>query len=334
MVAPYIFESTDEQAPIEFDLTRHEGVTAVRRGRLLLPDVFAQSGVNKFIDTIFPESIRGGYVGAAYFSSTFPRLYAHSLKIRAPKEGGASAVDSTGFLIYDRYEVEIAYQTPRRDGQDHHAESGPTGDKKGPGGQDGSSQGQTVTFLTHRGSIGIEYFTLPQATLRWQTDLKKKIVLSAQEKNNTAIAVPPDLQCGKIVPHIEHTLVWNYVQWPPWVSIRAGAGKLNDKLWAGAPAETVLFLGADWEHEYTSSKQQSYWKLTYKFSEKNYNALDPNNPRGWNHFWRPLLNAPVGSGGGRYDRLVPRNMSDGDIKRGVGIFDTFNFGNLFREGGN
>src|SRR5216683_6831803 len=135
MVAPYIFESTDESPPMELEATRHEGASATRRGRLLLPSVAAQSGVNAFLDAIFPESVRGGYVGAAFFSSTFPRLYAHSVKIRAPKEGGASAVDSTGFLIYDRYEVEISYQTPRRDGQDHHAESGPTGDKKGPGGQ-------------------------------------------------------------------------------------------------------------------------------------------------------------------------------------------------------
>ena len=101
-----------------------------------------------------------------------------------------------------------------------------------------------------------------------------------------------------IVPMIEHTLEWDFVQNPPWAAIRSTMGKVNATAFAGMPAETGLFLGAEASQQVTITGLKP-WKLSYKISEKNQNAADPKNPMGWNHFMRPN-----GDSAGQFQRLV------------------------------
>jgi hypothetical protein len=101
-----------------------------------------------------------------------------------------------------------------------------------------------------------------------------------------------------IIPMIEHTLEWDFVQKPPWSAIRSTMGKVNATKFAGMPPETALFLGAEASQQVTITGLKP-WKLSYKISEKNQNAADPKNPQGWNHFMRP-----TGDNAGQFGRLI------------------------------
>lgn len=108
------------------------------------------------------------------------------------------------------------------------------------------------------------------------------------------------INCTVATPLIEHTFEWNYVIQPPWLAIRSLMGKVNAYTFLGAPEETMLFLGAEASIEMTSQGLQA-WKLSYKLSEKNQNAMDPTDPQGWNHFLRSN-----GDAAGQFQRLGKR----------------------------
>jgi hypothetical protein len=114
------------------------------------------------------------------------------------------------------------------------------------------------------------------------------------------VAPGPNLQVAVSIPTLEHTIDWNYVARPPFLALRQLVGKVNAYWYAGAPPECMLFIGAECSQDVTSTGSKP-WKMSYKFTEKNQNALDPNNPQGWNFFLRPNGDNP-----GTFQRMRKR----------------------------
>jgi hypothetical protein len=183
--------------------------------------------------------------------------------------------------------VTVSFETPEYD------QSEPTND--GPAGN------ETMTFVSYKVSVGAEFLTYPNFCLRWDQPSDSSLddspgaPLSPRHTN-----VSDDTQASVIIPLIEHTLTWPHVAFPPWNAIRACVGKVNAFRFAGAPAETLLFLGAECSREITSEGIRA-WSVEYKFSEKNQNPFVPTDPQGWNHFLRP-----DGPSAGQFMRLNKR----------------------------
>lgn len=198
--------------------------------------------------------------------------------------------------------VTLNYTIPKEDGKQQPASNG--GDGSGPGGKDGSTGGSAVTFVKHTVSVGGEFLQWPAKGAHWEIgDFKGDDKLS------------DTTQVGRVVGLIEHQVTWSFVKFPPWDAIRSLIGKINDKKFCGALAGTMLFLGVEAEHEFTSNGAQA-WTVTYKFSEKR-NVDSFGIIRGWNYFLRPstgdwekiLIRAGAGSEGiyleGNFAGLFP-----------------------------
>jgi hypothetical protein len=119
-------------------------------------------------------------------------------------------------------------------------------------------------------------------------------------------AVSEQANATVAVVTMEHDIEWSYVLNPPWSAVRSTIGRVNAYSFAGSPSECLLFLGADCSREVTN-KGLKRWRMSYKFSEKNQNHLDPTKPMGWNHFLRP-----EGDKAGRFQRLGRKVPVDAD----------------------
>jgi hypothetical protein len=179
--------------------------------------------------------------------------------------------------------VTVHYKTPEYD-QDGNGNDGP---------------GTPIAFVKHKVTIGGEYLTYPSQALSWYNPVDDSLApeLHATPKD---YAVSEDMHCAVTIPLIEHQMTWPQVAFPPWLGIRQCVGKVNAYPFAGAPPETLLFLGADAEREITNTGLRT-WTLTYKFAEKNQNAQNPASPQGWNFFLRT-----DGQQAGTFQRLRKR----------------------------
>jgi hypothetical protein len=269
-------------------------------------------------------------------------------------------------LWHEHAEVTVEYGVPRDD-QEMQSVSGET---DGPGGEDGATDGEDVTFVSQKTSFGGEYLTYPADGTQWEDDAAEdpegdsmlartvvapkfgtvlfeesgagaseftvrafnvptgrgiKMLIDGAELNVKSFRTNPDrtvrvvtaepliaghaagtevdfyspvaaakakrgvsdnVPTAVIIPTLEHTIDWNYVAAPPWAAIRATMGKVNVTKFSGCARETCLFLGAETSRDRTS-KGTSYWKMSYKFAEKNVNPSDVTDPIGWNHVLRP-----------------------------------------------
>jgi hypothetical protein len=184
--------------------------------------------------------------------------------------------------------VDVDYAPPDRD------QGG--ADKTGPGGGSGST-GNDQALITHKISLGGEFITWKSKNLRWALPADDDPAKLGDEKQ---YEVTGGIEAGVTSMTMEHTISWSQVLWPPWAAIRQCLGKTNAYPFAGALADTLLFLGAEAEREFTA-KGLKAWKLDYKLSEKNNNAVNPAEPFGWNHFVRP-----DGKNAGQWQLLLKR----------------------------
>jgi hypothetical protein len=178
----------------------------------------------------------------------------------------------------------------------------PTNDEKKEDNNDEGEQDETTTF-EHRMEIGGEFLTMPARNWHWESDGIQ--------------VVDDDIPIGKILCTIEHEFHWPRVFYPPMSAIRSTIGKLNQFPFAGAAAETLLFLGVSMSRIVTAKRVKA-WDVTYKMSER---AVQEDTSVGgtitWNHFYRPDQN--------KWDIL----SRVGDGKK---VYSVADYVNLFKMG--
>ena len=165
---------------------------------------------------------------------------------------------------------------------------------------------ETGTFLTYRQDCDTETMPLCGDSYDWE--------------EYPAESVPAAALPVIRVPVVEHRLTWHRVVRPPWQAIRECAGTVNDDVFIGAAAGTVLFDGASAEREFIRvdelAKAELGWRLAYVFRERAIKTLD-GSIVGWNHTYRSL---PADDPG--WDRLIDAN--------GNRPYQSGNFARLFQ----
>jgi hypothetical protein len=130
------------------------------------------------------------------------------------------------------------------------------------------------TILTYTADLAAEYLTTPGRTWRWD-----------DPPGNPP--VPEDVNPGLLVPSGGYQLHWRRVPSPPWSAIRQLRGKVNDAAFVGAPAGTVLFLGARATREFHFLEDGGFWRMEYAFLEST-RTLVSGAQVGWNYFYKEL----------------------------------------------
>lgn len=212
-----------------------------------------------------------------------PLMWVHKIDIE-PELGVAH--DGGLTCTYDKAIFTVDYHVPKWDGG---PATGTGGGGSGAGTDNSPRQGQspqadTETLLSHRVSVGAEWLILPSSGLVWGNGWDA----TAQEYDTDGVrAVTSEINAGILIPIFEHQITWHRVAAPPWSAIRASIGCVNDDGFAGAAAGTLLFLGVEASVEY-NNEGLNFWKMDYKFSEKNLRSSDPDDlmDRGWNYFYR------------------------------------------------
>jgi hypothetical protein len=129
-----------------------------------------------------------------------------------------------------------------------------------------------ATYLTFRADLGVEYLSVPARVWHWD-----------DAPLNTPL--PPDASPGILVPQSRFELIWHRVPLPPWSKIRELRGKVNDAAFLGAPAGTVLFLGARIYRQFQFIENGGYWRVAYAFQE-NTKELSTGSKVGWNYYYK------------------------------------------------
>jgi len=128
------------------------------------------------------------------------------------------------------------------------------------------------TYLTYDADLAAEYLATPGRVWNW-----------VDPPNNPP--VPDDVNPGLLLPQGSFRLTWHRVARPPWSTIRSLRGKVNAATFVGAPAGTVLFLGARATRKFQFIEHGGFWKLEYAFQE-NTKELSTGAKVGWNHFYK------------------------------------------------
>lgn len=236
------------------------------------------SDVGAFLLEIMPSSYLSGVDIVVPPAATFPGLpwlYAMSADVE-PMFPESPVGDGVFPAVYTHAKITINYQT--EDFNQKNSEQ----KNDGPGGNQGSTGGSQETFISHKVGIGGEFMSWPAQSLRFDQGSDP----TDGETEGRGRKVSEDAMIGVIVPLIDHEITWHFVPFPPWTPLRLSVGCVNAYSFAGAPPETMLFLGSDAEREITNEGARA-WSMDYKYNEKNQNPFDAANPQGWNHFLRP-----------------------------------------------
>lgn len=146
----------------------------------------------------------------------------------------------------------------------------------------------TGTYLTYSADLGGEMMELPGTKYYWCNSPgiipvdENGDPLPLKDKEGEDIRVP------QLIPTGNYTLTWERVLEPPWTTIRQTRGKINNAAFMGAPAGTVMFLGAQIERQYQFTVDAGFWKVQYKFSERSI-TLNSGSEAGWNYFYAGKL---------------------------------------------
>jgi len=231
-----------------------DGPSAQRLFKVAWPTVEA------FVLLFFPAAIRTGRGWRFPISATFPGLpwiSAQAFKAEAWDIDKTTGYDSDGVRAYDFAKVTIDYKAPEYDSSDN--------------GQDPAQDGNQI-LADHSLAFSAEMLKLGVSGWYWETD-------DEPIKNEEASIV-------KLVAHIEQTLSWSYVPYPPFNTISRSVGCVNsDEKLFYAPKETLLFTGAEVKRSYQSLTGDESWKVTYKFLQRQVKSGTADDI-GWNHFWR------------------------------------------------
>ena len=181
------------------------------------------------------------------------------------------------------------------------------------------ADGDPVPFLSHTWSTGTE--------LVEQETSGAIFTPGGNVKANTPVS--------QVITMIQHSIEWPRVVSPPFASIRALHGRVNQSTMDFATGsilpETLLLLGASPHRDYMSNGEKA-WSLGYQFSERRveivaglsvdpayvyaelgggtdpYTVYTPGDPvkyGGWNHFYDSITN----KGFARLHKSPPGNVS-------------------------
>jgi hypothetical protein len=169
-----------------------------------------------------------------------------------------------------------------------------------------------VPNLIHRRTYGGQVLSLSDRGLMWD-NLRKPLaaggfppfledltpspallesMLSKRNRVGVNVAQDDKVNAHKLLPHIEHEMIWPKVISGaiPEIAIRAAIGKTNDRemrfrIGGRYPAETMLFVGANITETMLSNGALAS-EIIYKFAIRQVKARDQQAPGGWNHFFR------------------------------------------------
>lgn len=133
---------------------------------------------------------------------------------------------------------------------------------------------EDFTYLTHRRTGGAE--AVVHKASAWKKDGDDANIQDANQVFTQRI------------PITEHHYAWNYVLQPPFAAINASIGKVNETVWHGYPAETVLFDSYSMDIQFIilddGSLPLTLWQLTYVFRERRVNLPD-GSVGGWQYVY-------------------------------------------------
>ncbi len=139
------------------------------------------------------------------------------------------------------------------------------------------------TYLSYRQGISAEALTVPGTAMQWVSG------------NQPIMEV--DTTFTKLIPLQEHYLTWHRVVDPPKDTFRDIIGKLNNAVYLGAAAHTLLFAGATLDREYTFlgefDRDKVAYKITLTFKERRIQGAN-NAVHGWDKEWKTLPQAEAG----------------------------------------
>ncbi|MBN2218332.1 MAG: hypothetical protein JW719_13230 [Pirellulales bacterium] len=105
---------------------------------------------------------------------------------------------------------------------------------------------------------------------------------------DTSDPLPSDRPLARWMPMTEHHLTWRKVVNPPWATIHALQGTVNDGDFLGCPAGTLLFEGAEasklYAGDFESGASPFCWEIKYLFRECS--VKHGGGVYGWNHLYR------------------------------------------------
>ena len=172
------------------------------------------------------------------------------------------------------YKFTLTYETPTFD----------QGSLPDPGNQDLPPL-PTDTFLTVKIDLGMMVLATEKSAYEWVT---------TNDSGSQALGVKTEIAAFR--PTETLTLTWHRVPFPPWTNIKTLRGKLNNAVFLGHFAGTVMFVGLVGSREFQVNGQRQ-WQLDYKFVIKEVPYQDPvlgEQFAGWNEFLRkdPGANNP------------------------------------------
>jgi hypothetical protein len=160
------------------------------------------------------------------------------------------------------------------------------------------------TFLRWERDVGVDMLAIPARYWKWSGG------------PNTILE--DDLPIGVRVPVATHRLIWSNVAQPPFGTLRATRGAVNDSEFLGAPAGCLLFAGARITEVYQLDGGLLY-TLEYLFSEKTVPLVaDPSSVVGHNYFYYG-----PGSGGEYWFPVV-------SVAGGHNVYPSADFAPLFQ----
>lgn len=154
------------------------------------------------------------------------------------------------------------------------------------------------TYLTYESEEGVEYMTVPGNYFKWSSDNVK---------------LPDTVNPGIQIPVTHHKLTWHNVLSIPETAMTNCKGHVNDATFYGKPTETMLLTGIQKSTAFAFNNNQTVWRVTYTFSEKNMGTVA--SPKGWNCFFR-------------YD-ANPNWQAIVDVNNGAKPYTTADFTSLF-----
>lgn len=105
---------------------------------------------------------------------------------------------------------------------------------------------------------------------------------------DTSLAIATYYQLYKRIPVSVHSLTWHNVINPPWSTIHALQGTINNAVFLGCPVDTILFEGVEAEKTFragfSDGESLFCWKIKYIFRERS--IKHSGSVYGWNHIYR------------------------------------------------
>lgn len=278
-----------------------DGPKAQRRFKVAWTDA------DRFLGIYFPAHIQTGKGWIFPVSQVFPGktwMSAESYKLEPWDPEMTTGYTSDGVRSYNHAKITIEFNVPEYDPSDD--------------GKDPAQEGDQI-LADYSSAYSAEMLKLGVSGWMWNGP-DKAGTRYGPIKNEEASVV-------KVVGQIEHTLAWNYVPSPPFRTISQSVGCVNsDEKLFYAPAQTLLFTGAEIKRSYHSQTGAEAWKVNYKFVQRCVRgyANTYGTPEfvdiGWNHFWRNEV--------GYWDAPFTGSVSNMQF-----VYREAKFANLFKSDG-